>query len=161
MFAYLGYLYCPAKEWSMMGSVLSQIQVSWNMEYLEVVRKWSRWLPTWIYLNSIICNSLGMESSLLFFFLLFFLEMITPLSLADITWILWSFDWKALCGMKWGIGIVITEEYSWQAWMSIPGIGDWQARYVWASKWWVYGGWRPVDGKYHSRSGRTIRQSSK
>ena len=100
MFAYLGYLYCPAEEWSMTGSVLSQIQVSWNMEYLEVVRKWSRWLPTWIYLNSIICNSLGMESGLLFLFLFFFLEKINPLSLADITWILWSFDWEDLCGMN-------------------------------------------------------------
>jgi len=55
----------------------------------------------------------------------------------------------------------VSQEYSWQMWMSIPGIGDWQARYFWASKWWVYGGWRPVDGKYQSRSGHTIRQSSK
>ena len=42
MYAYLGYLYCPAEEWSMMGSVLSQIQVSWNMEYLEGMKEWSR-----------------------------------------------------------------------------------------------------------------------
>ena len=31
---------------------------------------------------------------------LFFLEKITPLSLAVITGILWSSNWEALCGME-------------------------------------------------------------
>ena len=78
---------------------------------------------------------LGMECGLLFF-----LEKITLLSLADITSVPWSFDWEALCVIKWGIGIVIKGEYSWQMWMPIPEMGDWQARYLWASKWWVRGG---------------------
>ena len=39
MFAYLDYLYCSAEGWSMPGLVLSQIQVSWNMGYLEGMKE--------------------------------------------------------------------------------------------------------------------------
>ena len=113
MFEDLGYLFCSAEGWSMMGPVLSQIQVSWNVEYLEGMKEWSGWLP--IYLNSIICNSLGWRVGFSFLFSLLFLKKIAPLSFADIIWILWSFDWKALCGMKWGIsasesGVIISKK---------------------------------------------------
>ena len=45
MVAYLGYLYCSAEGWSILGSVLSQIQVSWNMGYLEGM-KWMEWMAS-------------------------------------------------------------------------------------------------------------------
>ena len=68
----------------MSGLVLSQIQVSWNMEYLEGM-KWMEWMASHLnYLNSIICNFL--ESGLLFLFLsLLFFKKIAPLSFADMT----------------------------------------------------------------------------
>jgi len=83
---------------------------------------WTPWFATLLGMES------GLLSSLSYF------KKITPLSSADITWILWSLDWEALCGMKWGIGIVIAGEYIWQVWMPISGMGDWQDRYFWASK---------------------------
>ena len=160
MFAYLGYLDWSAEGWSMSGLVLSQIQVSWNMEYLEGM-KWMEWMASHLnYLNSIICNFLGCRVDFSFFFSLFFKEDSSTL----FCWYnlnSWEFWLGSSRGMNGGIGTVIAGEYSWQKWMSVPEMGDWQARYAWASKWWIYEGWRPVDGKYHSRSGCTIRQSSK
>ena len=35
--------------------------------------------------------------------------------------------------------MVIAGTHSWQEWMSIPGVGDWQAGYARASKWWIRG----------------------
>ena len=89
MFAYLSHMYCLAEGWSKPGSVLSQIRVSWNMGYLEGMEEWNGWLP--FYLSSIIYNSLEWRVGFSLFF-----KKITPLSLADITWILWSFDQEAL-----------------------------------------------------------------
>ena len=46
------------------------------------------------------------------FLSLFFLKKIAPLSLADISWILWSSEWEAFSGMDCGVEIVIAGEYS-------------------------------------------------
>ena len=68
MYAYVGYLYCLAEWWSIPGLVLSQIQISWNMGYLEGMKEWSWWLPILFELHNL---QLGMESGLLFFFFCF------------------------------------------------------------------------------------------
>ena len=135
MYAYLGYLYCSAKGWSMPGLVLSQIQISWNMEYLEGMKEWSRRLPIWIYLNSIICN-LKWRVDFSFSFS-FFLEKMTPLSFARISWISLEF-WmgKLLWNELMVYEMVVAGIHSWQEWMPIPRVSDWQASYIWASKWW-------------------------
>ena len=160
MYAYLGYLYCLAEGWSKTESVLSQIQVSWNMGYLEGM-KWMEWMASHLNLFELHNLQLGMESGLLFFFsLLFFKEdnstLLCRCILNSLEFWMGNFvEWTVVYEM------VIAGEHSWQKWTSIPGVGDWQASYVWGSKWWVLVGWRPVDDKYHSRSGCTIRQSSK
>ena len=52
---------------------------------------WTPWFAT----------LLGMESGLHFLFLsISVFKKITPLSFADITWILWNLDWEYLCGMN-------------------------------------------------------------
>ena len=85
MYAYLGYLYCLAEGLSKRGSVLCQIQVSWNMGFLEGM-KWMEWVASHLNLFEFHNLQLGMESGLLFFFLLsFFLKKILPLSFADIS----------------------------------------------------------------------------
>ena len=105
-----------------------------HREYLESVREWNRWLPTWIYLNSMICNSFRDGEWTLSFFLK---EDNSTLpcwyNLSSLEFWLGRSLWD-----EWGIGIVIVGEYVWQVWMPIPGMGDWQARYL--SKWWVRGG---------------------
>ena len=98
MYAYLGYLYCLAEGWSKSGSVLSQIQVSWNMGYLEGM-KWMEWMASHLNLFGLHNLQLEIESGLLSFFL----KKITPLSFADISWILWSFEWDAF--VEWTCGI--------------------------------------------------------
>ena len=70
MYAYLGYLYCLVEGWSKTGSVLSQIQVSWNMGYLESM-KWIEWMASHLNLFELHNLQLGMESGLLFFFSFF------------------------------------------------------------------------------------------
>ena len=69
MYAYLGYLYCLAKVWSKPGLVLSQIQVSWNMGFLEGM-EWMEWMASHLNLFELHNLQLGIESGLLFFFLL-------------------------------------------------------------------------------------------
>ena len=89
MYAYLGYLYCLAAGWSKTGSVLSQIQVLWNMGILEGM-EWMVWMASHLFeLHNL---QLEMESGLLFFFfsLSLFLKKITPLSFAEISWILFG-----------------------------------------------------------------------
>ena len=90
MYAYLGYLYWLAEGWSKPGSVLSQIRVSWNMGFLEGM-KWMEWMASHLNLFGLHNLQLEIESGLLSFFL----KKITPLSFADISWILWSFEWEA------------------------------------------------------------------
>ena len=57
----------------MLGSVLSQIYVPWNMGYLESM-KWMEWMASHLNLFELHNLQLEMESGLLFFFLLFFRE---------------------------------------------------------------------------------------
>ena len=101
MFAYLGYLYCRAEEWSTTVSVLSQIPVLWRMEYLERIEKVASLSDgIWFYSNSIVCNSFRDGEWTSFSFSLFLIKKISPLFFADITWILWSSDREDLCGMN-------------------------------------------------------------
>ena len=71
MFAYLDYLYCLAEGCSKPGSVHSQIQVSWNMGFLEGM-KWMEWMASHLNLFELHNLKLEMESGLLFFFSLSF-----------------------------------------------------------------------------------------
>ena len=64
--------------------VLSQIQVSWNMGFLEGM-KWMEWMASHLNLFELHNLQLEMESGLLFFFLFVFLKKITSLSFARIS----------------------------------------------------------------------------
>ena len=139
------------------GRYLAKFRSHGTWDIWRVLRNGIDGFP--FYLNSIICN-LEWRVGFFFFLSLFFKED----NFALFCWYnlnSWEFWLGSSRGMNGGIGTVIAGEYSWQKWMSVPEMGDWQARYAWASKWWIYEGWRPVDGKYHFRSGCTIRHSSK
>ena len=57
----------------MPGSVLSQIQVSWNLGFLEGM-KWMEWMASHLNLFELHNLQLEMESGLLFFFSLSFFK---------------------------------------------------------------------------------------
>ena len=56
-----------------------------------------KWIASHLNLFELLNLQLGMESGLLFLFLFLslFFKKITPLSLSDMIWILWSFEWEA------------------------------------------------------------------
>ena len=103
--------------------------------------KWMEWMA--FHLNLFELHNLHSKwrvgfSFSFFLFFSFFFKKSTPLSFAGISWISLEF-WmgKLLWNELVVYEMVIAGRHSWQEWMSIPGVSDWQASYVWARKWWI------------------------
>ena len=137
-----------------------------NSNLVECQRNGGRWTHTWkgnlvFYLNSLFTTL--SESGIFFSFLTLFFREWSPLSFADMIFILWSFMMRRPCmgwlGIRGDFGCMTAG--GWCLAVDVNTRSGWLTDQTFKDrKQWVRERDRSVDGKFHFLDGHTVQQSS-